>query len=104
MSLAKPEGMAGDDDSEDETMTHVAWALQHRRVRRTVFTVPLEIGAGRIDPDGTPHLFLDREPKGGYGGYYAEIILLPRGVKPATKTAPQRPASAGSGEDNAEEE
>jgi hypothetical protein len=83
----------GDDDSEEEGLTHIAWALQHRRQRRTVYTVPLEIGTGRIDPDGTPRLFLDREPKGGYGGYYAEIILLPRGVKPARKSAPQRPAS-----------
>jgi hypothetical protein len=92
--LANLEGMADTDDDNAKTLTHVVWALQHRRVRRTVFTVPLEIGAGRIDPDGTPRLFLDREPKGGYGGYYAEIILLPRGVKPGAKTAPERPGQA----------
>jgi hypothetical protein len=96
--------MAGADEDSETTQTHVAWALQHRRARRTVFTVALEIGSGRIDPDGTPHLFLDREPKGGYGGYYAEIILLPRGVKPATKKpAPQRPGSAESDETDGEE-
>jgi hypothetical protein len=95
VSLAKPEGMAGDDDNEEETMTLVAWALQRRRKGRTTYTIPLEIGTGRIDPDGTPRLFLDREPKGGYGGYIAEIILLPRGVKPGTKTGPQRPDEAG---------
>ena len=96
--------MAGEDDDSENTLTHVAWALQHRRARRTVFTVPLEIGGGRIDPDGTPRLFLDREPKGGYGGYFAEIVLLPRGVKPITRTAPQRPGSADGDEDNAAEE
>jgi hypothetical protein len=51
-----------------------------------------------FDPVWQPRLFLDREPKGGYGGYFAEIILLPRGVKPATKTAPQRPEPAESGD------
>jgi hypothetical protein len=84
--------MAGENEESETTTNLVAWALQHRRARRTVFTVALEIGSGRIDPDGTPRLFLDREPKGGYGGYYAEIVLLPRGVKPATKKpAPRRP-------------
>ena len=65
-----------------KSMTHIAWALQYRRVKRTTYTVPLEIGVGRIEPDGTPHLFLDREPKAGYGGFFAEIKLLPRGVTP----------------------
>jgi hypothetical protein len=71
---------AGNDTS--KPMTHIAWALQHRRVKRTIWTIPLEVGVGRIEPDGTPHVFLDREPKSGYGGYLAEIILLPRGVAP----------------------
>jgi hypothetical protein len=78
-------------DNHDTTMTHIAWALQKRRRGRVVFTVPLEIGFGRIEPDGTPHLFLDREPKAGYGGYYAEIKLLPRGGDPHTKIGPERP-------------
>jgi hypothetical protein len=73
-------------DSE-QTSTHIAWAFQRRRQRHTVYIVPLEVGDGRIDPDGTPRLFLDREPKAGYGDYRAEIILLPRGVKPTTETA-----------------
>jgi hypothetical protein len=96
--------MAGENAESETTTTHVAWALQRRRKGRTVYTLPLEIGSGRIDPDGTPRLYLDREPKGGYGGYYAEIILLPRGVKPGTKTAPQRPGSADDDEDNAADE
>jgi hypothetical protein len=83
----------GDEDGGEEVgeTTHVAWALQRRRKGRTIYTVPLKIGTGRIDPDGTPRLFQDREPKGGYGGYIAEIVLLPRGVIPRTKTAPRRP-------------
>jgi hypothetical protein len=77
----------------ENTMTHTAWALQKRRVpgpRRTmtIYTVPLEIGSARYDPDGTPHLFLDREPKGGYGNLVAEIILLPRGVNPKATATP----------------
>jgi hypothetical protein len=80
-------------------MTHVAWAFQKRRYRRTVFTVPLEIGRGRIDPDGTPHLRLDRAPQGGYGDYDAVIKLLPRGVDPRTKVEPQRPGESDTEED-----
>lgn len=85
-------------DSE-ETSTLIAWALQRRRRRSTGYIVPLEIGTGRIDPDGTPRLFLDREPKAGYGDYYAEVILLPRGVKPGTKTEPERPSAGDGGGD-----
>jgi hypothetical protein len=93
--------MAGDHD--EHTPTHVAWALQRRRKGRATFVVPLEIGTGRTDPDGTPRLFLDREPKGGYGGYFAEIILLPRGEEPGTKIMPQRPGSGEDGEEAAED-
>jgi hypothetical protein len=82
--------MAGDDNHE-KLPTHIAWALQRRRKGRATFIVPLEIGTGRHYPDGTTRLFLDREPKGGYGSYFAEIILLPRGVKPGTEIKPQRP-------------
>jgi hypothetical protein len=88
-------------DDITETMTHIAWALQHRRVRRTIYVVPLEIGYGRIEPDGTPHLFLDREPKSGYGGSFAQIKLLPRGVNPQMTTTAPRP---GDDQDDATEQ
>ena len=87
--------MAGDDDDSNESMTHIVWALQHRRKGRATFIVPIKIGYGRIDPDGHPHLFLECEPKGGYGSYIPEIKFLPRGVKPGTKTEPERPGEPG---------
>jgi hypothetical protein len=98
--------MAGDDKNGEKPMTHVAWAMQRRRKGRVTYTVPIETGVGRIDPDGTPHVFLDREPKAGYGAYDCEVILLPRGVVPRTKTEPVRPGQAEGDEDgegNAEE-
>jgi hypothetical protein len=81
-------------DDDRETLTHVAWALQRRRKGRTTYTVPLDIGKGRMDSDGTPRLFLDRAPAGGYGSHDHEIILLPRGVIPGTKSEPVRPGEA----------
>jgi hypothetical protein len=91
----------GNDNKKDKPMTHVAWAMQRRRKGRTTFTVPLETGVGRIDPDGTPRMFLDREPKAGYGSYDCEVILLPRGVTPETKAEPVRPGQAdGDGADD----
>ena len=57
------------DTNEDETeLTHTAWAFQQRRKGRTTFVVPLEVGQGRIDSEGTPIVYQDREPKGG-GSY-----------------------------------
>lgn len=108
MSFAKPEGMADEDDDDDDNdndkMTHVAWAMQRRRKGRgPAYTVGLPTGVGRIDPDGTPRMFLDREPKAGYGSYDCEIVLLPRGVKPKKKVEPQRPGQtddADGGEQN----
>jgi hypothetical protein len=90
--------MAEEDDEEEiGKTTRVAWALQRRRKGRTTYIIPLEVGTGRIDPDGNARLFLDREPKGGYGGYIAEIVLVPRGVKPSAKVPqdqPHRPESS----------
>jgi hypothetical protein len=91
--------MADDDNDNEKLPTHIAWAMQRRRKGRATFIVGLEIGTGRHDPDGTTRLFLDREPKAGYGSYFAEVILLPRGVKPGPQIAPQRP---GGDEDEAE--
>jgi hypothetical protein len=95
--------MAGDDNDSEKTPPYVAWALQRRRKGRATFIWPLDIGTGRIDPDGTPRLFLDRNPLAGYGGYFAEIILLPRGVKPGTKIAPHRPGTDDTDGDAGEE-
>jgi hypothetical protein len=81
----------GNKDKSDQERTHIAWAFQYRRRFKVTQIVPLEIGEGRIEPDGTPVMFLDREPKGGYGRYDAEIRLLPRGVDPRVKTLPTRP-------------
>ena len=98
--------MAEDDDDDGEQIgktTHVAWALQRRRQRRTVYTIPLRVGTGRIDADGNARLFIDREPKGGYGGYIAEILLVPRGVKPSAKLVqpePDRPEAPAESNDS----
>jgi hypothetical protein len=81
----------GNKDHDDEEPTHVAWAYQKRRRFKTIQIKPLIVGDGRIEPDGTPVIILDREPKGGYGSYDAEIRLLPRGVDPRVKTSPERP-------------
>ena len=48
-------------------------------------------------------LFIDREPKGGYGGYIAEILLVPRGVKPSAKLVqpePDRPEAPAESNDS----
>ena len=79
------------DTNEDETeLTHTAWAFQQRQKGRTTFVVPLEVGQGCIDSEGTPIVYQDREPKGGYGDWLANIVLLPRGMDPLTKTPPER--------------
>jgi hypothetical protein len=82
----------GNKNNTNEAKPHRAWAYQHRRQRKTVYTIPLEIGEGRINvEDNTAILYLDREPKGGYGGYIAEIHLLPEDVDPRVRMTPQRP-------------
>ena len=78
-----------DDNDSEKLPSHVAWAMQRRRKGRATFTVALEVGTGRIDPDGTPRVFLDREPKGGYGDWIAKIVLLPLHMDPTTKTPPE---------------
>jgi hypothetical protein len=48
-------------------------------------------------------MILDREPKGGYGSYDAEIRLLPRGVDPRVKTSPTRPEQSAKDSDQSDE-
>lgn len=79
-------------DNDDPKRTHVAWAFQkRRRIPRGEYIHHLEVGEGWIEPDGTPVIVQDREPKGGYGSYDAVIKLLPRGVDPRVNTSPTRP-------------
>jgi hypothetical protein len=80
-----------DNEAEAGKTTRVAWALQRRRKGRTIFIFPLEVGSSSTDPDGTVRIVLDREPKGGYGDFDAEIVLLPKGVKPSAKAAAEEP-------------
>jgi hypothetical protein len=72
-----------------EARTHIAWAIQQKRIRRWTITKALECGAGHIDPDGAT-VFLDRLPLGGFSG---EVKLFRNGVKPGTKTTPQQPTT-----------
>jgi hypothetical protein len=78
-----------DNKSDDNGLTHVAWAFRQARKRRTIFIVPLAVGQGRIEADGTPVIFQDRDPKGGCGDWHMKVVLLPRGVEPITKKAPK---------------
>jgi hypothetical protein len=93
----------GNKNNADKELTHIAWAYQRRRKFKVTQIVPLEIGLGRIEPDGTPIMILDREPKGGYGSYDAEIRLLPRGVDPRVKTSPTRPEQSAKDSDQSDE-
>ena len=54
----------------------------------------LEVGTGRIDHDrNIAHVFMDRQPIGGYTGY---VVLAPHGVKPEPPPLePERPGSDG---------
>ena len=90
-SILLPNGfmLNNNNKSNDQELTHTAWAFRQARKRRTVFIVPLAVGQGRIEADGTPVIFQDREPKGGSGDWNAKIVLLPRGVEPITKKPPK---------------
>lgn len=54
----------------------------------------LEVGIGRIDPDrNIAHVFMDRQPIGGYTGY---VVLAPHGMKP--EPPPPEPERPGDGD------
>lgn len=67
--------------------THTAYAFQ-RQGRKSGRL--LQVGTGRIDLDrNIAHVFMDRQPIGGYTGY---VVLAPHGVKPEPPPPePERP-------------
>ena len=67
--------------------THTAFAFQRQGKKSGRL---LEVGTGRIDHDrNIAHVFMDRQPIGGYTGY---VVLAPHGVKPETPPPePERP-------------
>jgi hypothetical protein len=67
----------------NKTNTHTAFTMQ--RIGKK-FGRWLEVGGGRIDEDGTAHVFLDRLPVGGFTGYVR--LTLHGEVPPEPK--PQR--------------
>ena len=70
--------------------THTAYAFKRLGRKHGRF---LEVGSGQIDHDrNIVHVFMDRQPIGGYTGY---VVLAPHGVKPEPPPAtPQRPGAA----------
>ena len=48
----------------------------------------LEIGRGRVDPDGVVRAYLDRLPVGGFSGF---VCLALPDTPPPTDLQPQRP-------------
>lgn len=77
--------------------THAAFTVQKvgKKLGRW-----LEIGSGRIDPDGV-HLFLDRLPIGGFTGY---VRLIPHGTEPPVpELSPRRPTLATVDDDDTDE-
>jgi hypothetical protein len=78
-----------EDDRAKASATHTAFAMQ--RIGKN-FAPSLEIGTGRIDPDDTVHVYLDRLPIGGFSGY---VQLLPY----LTEAASQRHGPADEGGD-----
>jgi hypothetical protein len=63
--------------------THTAYTMQ--RIGKK-FGRWLEVGGGRIDEDGTAHVFLDRLPVGGFTGY----VRLTSHGEPPPLPQPQR--------------
>ena len=70
--------------------THTAYAFKRTGRKSGRF---LEVGTGRIDADrNIVHVFMDRQPIGGYTGY---VVLTPHGVNPEPPPAePQRPGES----------
>lgn len=71
--------------------THTAYAFQRQGKKSGRL---LEVGTGRIDHDrNIAHVFMDRQPIGGYTGY---VVLAPHGVKPEppNRSAPAATAMA----------
>ena len=76
--------------------SHTAYAFKRLGRKQGRF---LEVGTGRIDADrNIVHVFMDRQPIGGYTGY---VVLAPHGVKP--EPPPPAPRRPGESEDDAEE-
>jgi hypothetical protein len=75
--------------------THTAYAFRRQGKK---YGRLLEVGCGRIDHDrNIVHVFMDRQPIGGYTGY---VMLTPHGVKPEPPTPqPERPGEDGDFED-----
>ena len=66
--------------------THVAYAFQRTGKK---FGRLLEVGSGRIDADrNIAHVFMNRQPIGGYTGY---VVL----ALPGTRPEPPRPDADG---------
>ena len=76
--------------------THTAYAFKRTGKKHGKF---LECGTGRIDhARDVAHVFMDRQPIGGYTGY---VVLSPHGVKP--EPPPARPRRPGDDDDDGEE-
>jgi hypothetical protein len=70
----------------NENNTHTAFAFQRQGKKSGRL---LEVGTGRIDADrNIAHVFMDRQPIGGYTGY---VVLAPHGMKPEPPPEPERP-------------
>jgi hypothetical protein len=76
--------------------THTAYAFQRQGKKSGRL---LEVGTGRIDHDrNIAHVFMDRQPIGGYTGY---VVLAPHGVKPEPPPAePERPGDSDGASDD----
>jgi hypothetical protein len=73
------------DNKNGKPRTHRAWAIQQQHARGgKTFTRSLVIGAGRIEGNRA-FIFLDREPRGGFGGF---VQLLPKGERPGPSPPP----------------
>lgn len=74
--------------------THTAYAFRRQGKKAGHL---LEVGSGRIDRDrDIVHVFMDRQPIGGYTGY---VVLSPHGVKPELPPVePERPGDNDGGD------
>jgi hypothetical protein len=74
-----------------KTRTHTAFTMQRMGKKLGRW---LEIGSGRIDPEGV-HVFLDRLPVGGFTGY----VRLTPNDEPPPLPEPQRPVAPAAEDD-----
>jgi hypothetical protein len=77
--------------------THIAYTKKWLSKKQFIW---LEIGKGRLDPDGTFQSFLDRLPIGGFNGYvYFAQIGAPPPELDDVPSEPARPAPRSEEED-----